>query len=386
MADVVKVIPPVLLEASSQAAMNAETAAAPHPGVVPIASPGSPADAAAATIATGMATRSAQLSAKLAQKGPQVQALTRSGVMQMQQQDAQNAARIQQLGQGVSPPQAPPHSGIQPAGFGIPRPLDPPPVPPAVDPFPGWTDQQKEQAAVEIADGHSGKHFPGVSEPDLARRILNVLKDPRSVGTSDDGKGLIVLGKDGTVVLVKPGDPDFGTAFVPQPRPGMDWKTPEEYFDKHSRPLAPLLPPTPGRLPPVAPGEIAPPIINAPPALPPIGHHPAPSPLPPTVLDHPPVNVPPPAAAHPPLPPWLQDPSPPGFHVSPSQPPDIFNWDQPDPAPAPAPAPPPGPSLNIQLPPITPQQAEQGGILAGVGAFGAWVLSQLPKLVYPGRS
>ena len=382
MADVVKVTPPALLAAASKAAMIAETIAAPHPGVVPQVSPGSPIDTAAATLATGMAAKSAKMTAEVAGKGPQVQAATQSGVAQTQAQDEQSAAQMRQLGQGLSPQDARPHNGIQPAGYGTALPLDPPPV----DPFPGWTDEQLRQVAVEIANGHAGLHFPGVSEPDLARRIYNVLKDPRSIGASDDGSGLLALGKDGTVIFVKPGDPDFGTAFVPQPTPNTDWKTPEEYFDKNARPLVPLPPPTPGRLPPVAPGEMAPPIISAPPALPTIGQHPLPNPAPPTVLDHPPVNVPPPVAEHPPLPPWLQNPSPPGFQVTPSQPPPIFKWDQPDPLPpppAPAPAPAPGPPLNIHPPPIPPQQAEQGGILASLGAFGAWVLS---KIVYPGRS
>jgi hypothetical protein len=95
----IKVIPPALLEASTQAAMHAETAATVHPGVVPVASPGSPADAAAATIAAGMSARSAELSAKLAGKGPQVQALTQSGVTQLQGQDEANAAALRQLAQ-----------------------------------------------------------------------------------------------------------------------------------------------------------------------------------------------------------------------------------------------------------------------------------------------
>jgi len=387
MAEVVKVMPPALLDAASQAAAHAETAAAPHPGVVPAAAPGSSADAAAATIATGMAARSALLSAQLAGKAPQVQSATQNGVTQLEAQDQHNATQISELGQQAMAPQTPPHGGISPAGFGTPPPLDPAPTPPA-DPFAGWTEQQLEQAAVEIAHGHAAEHFPGLSEPDLARRILNVLSDPRSIGGTDDGRGLIVLGKDGTVVFVKPGDPDFGTAFVPAAPPGADWKTPEDYFDRNARPRVPLPPPPPGRLPPVAPGDLAP-IVNAPPALPPIGQHPAPDPLPPTVLDHPPVALPPPVVEHPALPPWLQDPSPPGFHATPGQPPDIFTWDTPDPLPvAPAPPPPapaPGPPLTLPASPITPGQAAQGGVLAGLGAFGAWVLSTLPKLVYPGR-
>lgn len=79
----------------------------------------------------------------------------------------------------------------------------------------------------------------------------------------------------------------------------------------------------------------------------------------PLVLDHPPMTPVPPGPGHPPptplpptrfpdpadLPPWLKNPSPPGFSVSPVQQPPMFGWDQPDapapPVPHPA-APPPG--------------------------------------------
>jgi hypothetical protein len=96
----IKVTPPALLEAASSAAMTAEKAAAPRPGVVPVTSAGSPADGAAATIAAAMSARVAQLSTKLAGKGPQVQAKTQSGVTQLQKQDGQNAAQIQQVPEG----------------------------------------------------------------------------------------------------------------------------------------------------------------------------------------------------------------------------------------------------------------------------------------------
>ena len=96
-----KVIPPARLDSAGSAAMVTEQAAAPHPGVVPIASPGSPADDAVATIAAGMSGRSAQLSAKLAGKGPRVQATTQAGVARLQARDQQNAAQIGQLADGV---------------------------------------------------------------------------------------------------------------------------------------------------------------------------------------------------------------------------------------------------------------------------------------------
>jgi hypothetical protein len=94
----IKVRPPALVQAAATAAMTAEKAAAPHPGVVPVASPGSPADGAAGTVAAGMSARAAQLSSKLADKGPQVQAKTQSGVAQLQGQDEQNATQIKQVG------------------------------------------------------------------------------------------------------------------------------------------------------------------------------------------------------------------------------------------------------------------------------------------------
>ena len=382
MADVVKVVPPTLLEASSQVAQHIEVAAKPPTAAAPPPAAASPVDVAASGAAGAIQTKMATLSTELAPKGPAIQGAAAGAAASLQAQDAANAARISDvLPQPSAPSIAAPH--IQAVDRTWKK--NPPPPPPA-DPFPGWTDEQKQQVAVEIANGHAAqKHFPGESEPDIARRIYNALEDPRSVGTSNDGSGLVVLGKDGTVVFVKPGDADYGTAFVPQPTPNTSWQTPDEYFKKNAGELAPLPPPTPGRLPPVSPGEIAS-TISAPPALPSVGQHPAPAPLPPTVLDHPPTTaLPPQVLDHPPLPPWLQDPSPPGFQVTPSQPPPIFNWDMPDPPPAPPPmpAPPPasvpapGPSLipRISLPPIdVPPPSPGEGALAGGGLLALLLL------------
>lgn len=124
----IKVIPPALLQAAVTAAMTADKAAAPHPGVVPVTSPGSPADVAAATIAIGMSARTAQLSTKLAGKGPQVQTKTQTGVAQLQGQDAQNANQIQQVADD-SPARSPTRrGGIQPTDFHTFK-DDPPPPP-----------------------------------------------------------------------------------------------------------------------------------------------------------------------------------------------------------------------------------------------------------------
>jgi hypothetical protein len=110
-AESIKVSPPVLLQAAASAAMTAEKAAAPHPGAVPVASPDSPADGAAATIAAGMNARAGQLSTKLAGKGPQVQAKTQSGVTQLQGQDEQNATQIKQVADGMRLPAPNGHGG-----------------------------------------------------------------------------------------------------------------------------------------------------------------------------------------------------------------------------------------------------------------------------------
>jgi hypothetical protein len=388
MADVVKVVPPTLLEASSQVAQHIEVAAKPPTAAAPLPVAASPVDVAASGAAGAIQTKMAALSTELAPKGPAIQGTASSAAAALQAQDAANAARISDvLPQPSAPSIAAPH--IQAVDRTWKK--DPPPPPPA-DPLPGWTDEQKQRVAVEIANGHAAqKHFPGESEPDIARRIYNALTDPRSVGTSTDGSGLVVLGKDGTVVFVKPGDADYGTAFVPQPTPNTSWQTPEEYFKESAGELAPLPPPAPGRLPSVSPGEIAP-SISAPPALPSVGQHPAPAALPPTVLDHPPATVLPPTVLdhppttalppqvldHPPLPPWLLNPTAAPGVVGPPQNPLLTPFPGVTmPAPPPASVPAPGPSLiphitmpHIDVPPPSPGE----GALAGGGLLALLLL------------
>ncbi|WP_442931944.1 hypothetical protein [Mycobacterium sp. 050134] len=84
------------------------------------------------------------------------------------------------------------------------------------------------------------------------------------------------------------------------------------------------------------------PFVDDPPVLPDVGQHPVAEPPPSGHL--PPPTLPPTQLPHPAdLPPWLQDPSPPGFTVSPKQQPPAFGWDRPDapgsrvPEPAPLP-------------------------------------------------
>lgn len=140
-------------------------------------------------------------------------------------------------------------------------------------------------------------------------------------------------------------------------------------------PLPPVYPP-----PPVGGAGPGPaPLISAPPVLPPVGEHP-PVAVPPPVTDHPPVALPPPVLDHPPLPSWLQDPSPPGFQIGPHESAPTFTSDLPSSAAMPPPA---GPPVTIPSPHVSPEDATKGGVLVGAGAVGAWILSQLPKLVHP---
>ncbi|NDJ91979.1 hypothetical protein [Mycolicibacter kumamotonensis] len=144
---------------------------------------------------------------------------------------------------------------------------------------------------------------------------------------------------------------------------------------EHPPPLPPVRPPLTG-----GPGQAGTPVISSPPVLPPIGDHP-PVAIPPPVADHPPAARPSPVLDHPPLPSWLQDPSPPGFQIPPPEPAPIFGSDSPGP---PAMLPPAGPAVAIPSPPpVPPGDVAKGGVLAGAGAVGVWILSQLPKLVHP---
>src|SRR5689334_2081248 len=91
----ITVVPPALVQASTSAAATAEHAAAPSPAAVPVATPGSPADAALATIAVAIATQTAKMTAELAGKGPHLAAAAQTGVTKLQSQDEQNGAHIQ---------------------------------------------------------------------------------------------------------------------------------------------------------------------------------------------------------------------------------------------------------------------------------------------------
>lgn len=405
MADVVKVIPPALLEAAASAATIADRAATPHPGVVPAVSPGSPADAAAGTIAAGMSQRAAQLSARLAGKGPQVQATTQSGVAQMQAQDEQNATQIRQLDQGVSPHNAQPHGGIQAVDNHTFKQEPPPPPPDPVtklglpDYNPGSLSDAETRAVylqgeLRMRELNDQLASQGVSAEERAKIMFDQRNELRSwTRTLMSDRGLAdslnatqpnltwdqVLAK--LQAQGRSGDDLYNALIESSTRSRASVNDTLGIDPNHPPPLPPVHPSAP------IDGAGPAPIISPPPNLPPIGQHAPAPPIPPTVLDHPPGAVPPPVSLeHPPLAPWLQDPSPPGFQVTPSEPPPFAPWDMPDPSPPPLPA--PGPPITLHMPdvhvpevqPPTPEQQRSllatlgGGVVGFFGWLGAAAL------------
>jgi hypothetical protein len=85
------------------------------------------------------------------------------------------------------------------------------------------------------------------------------------------------------------------------------------------------------------------------------------------------------------LPPWLRNPSPPGFSVSPVQQPPVFEWDRPDVPPSvsqPATSPPSGPSW---LPEIGHDLGEAGKKTFEWLVIGGIVVGGLLSVDDPGR-
>jgi hypothetical protein len=158
-------------------------------------------------------------------------------------------AGISQTFPSTPPSQAPPSQGrIQAVDSHTFRQEPAPPAPPPGNPFAGWTQEQMAQVATKIANGHALEHFPGMTSKDLARSIYDAMNDPQTrVGTSNKSGGMALLKSDGTVIFVDPKNKDYGTAFKPEPRPGIDtWRTPQEYFERNTRAFEPLPSPNPG--------------------------------------------------------------------------------------------------------------------------------------------
>ncbi|PBA42260.1 hypothetical protein [Mycobacterium avium] len=97
----IKVVPPALLSAADAVAVASQDAAAPVPGAVFTPALGSPADGVLAAFAAGIATQTAEMSAEVGGKGPEVVAKTSAGVGQLESVDADNAAAIQAVGESA---------------------------------------------------------------------------------------------------------------------------------------------------------------------------------------------------------------------------------------------------------------------------------------------
>ncbi|MGA8330269.1 MAG: hypothetical protein WB777_13350 [Mycobacterium sp.] len=121
------------------------------------------------------------------------------------------------------------------------------------------------------------------------------------------------------------------------------------------------------------------PFVDDPPQLPPTLDHPRSTPMPPAPGHPLPAPLGPPQFFDPAdVPPWLKDPSPPGFTISPVQRPPAFGWDQPDTAPPPAAHPAPSSSgCQSWLPEIRHDLSEGGKAVFGwvvVGGVLVWTL------------
>jgi hypothetical protein len=210
------------------------------------------------------------------------------------------------------------HNGAQMVGYGR-QPEAPDPVDPVPPHQPTKTAQDVHDAFDPLPDGRNEpvKTLPTPEEIRKAFEDLTQnapLEDPPTTYP-----GLRRVLDDGTKIGLREGS-KFGGPTIEVVYP--DGTTREIHLPK----------PPAGDKPPSAPGGApASPIISAPPALPPELNHPPVTVVPPVHPGHPPVALPPAQVVDPAmLPPWLHNPAPPGFHVTPSQPPHIFDWDLPD--------------------------------------------------------
>jgi hypothetical protein len=401
MAQVVNVKAPDLTQAAATVAQHMETAAKPPSAAAPSPAAASPADVAASGAAGAIQTKMAKLSTELAPKGPAIQQAGTAAAAALQAQDAANAAKMPSV-PSVPSPSTPRIQAVDRTWKKDPAPPPPPPPDPVTKLHlpnynPGTLSDaetrtvylQGEQRMRELNDQLAKQ---GVSAEDRAKIMFdqrNALRSWARDLMSDRALADQLNQTDRNLtwdqLIAKlqarglSGDDLWNTLIDSASRSRPSVNDSLGIDPDHPPPLPPIhpLPPPTGTGPGTAP------IISPPPELPPIGQHPAPNPLPPTVLDHPPTTaLPPQVLDHPPLPPWLQDPSPPGFQVTPSQPPPIFNWDMPDPPPAPPPMPPPpGPPITLHAPNIQPPTPQETGILGGLAA----VLGALGWLATAGR-
>jgi hypothetical protein len=412
MAAVVNLKAPDLTAAAAVVAEHIETAAKPAAAAAPAPHPAaSPVDVAAHGAAAAIRTKMAAMSGELAPKGPQMQQAGATAAAILTAQDAANANKLPSV---PSPPSAPSTPKIQALDSHWKTAPPTPPPPPVPDPVgklhlpnynPGTLSTEETRGVYlegekRMRDLNDQLAKQGVSAEDRAKIMFDQRNALRS-WTRD------LMADRGLADQLNQNDKNLTWDQVLDKLRGRGYSG-EELWDQaiqsatrsrpsvndslgldpdHPPPLPPVYPPLAPPTPP--PGTS--PIISAPPDLPPIGSHPPISPLPPTVFDHPPTTaLPPTVLDHPPLPPWLADPSPPGFQISPTQSPPIFGWDMPDPPPVPAPmAPPAGPPVTVHMPDLapTPQQVKDAGgflgVLAAIGGF-LGALAQGPRGWIPG--
>jgi hypothetical protein len=391
MADVVHIAPPDFTKAAATVAQHIETAATPPRAAAPPPAAASPVDVAAAGAAGAIQTKIGTLSGQLAPKGPAIQQAGTSAAAALAAQDAANSARM------PSVPSVPTPSAPQIQALDHTWKKDPPPPPPPSDPL-GRLGLPPYNPASLPSD--EARKVYGIGKLRIIEQDEQLAKQGVSL---EDRAKIASASRNALRSWIRTIQADqTGAAGLDQTDPNMSWdEVVKKYQDQGftgddlwrriidksvgSRAsvddMFGIDPKNPGELPPIRPTPPGAPIISPPPNLPPIGQHPPPNPLPPNVFDHPPTTaLPPTVLDHPPLPPWLQDPSPPGFQLTPSQPPPIFNWDMPDPPPAPPPMPPPaGPPVTIHMPTVAPPTPQEAGVLGTVvavlGVLGAFVLS-----------
>jgi hypothetical protein len=390
-AAVVNVTAPNLEKAAATVAEHIETAAKPATAAAPTPHPAtSPVDVAAHSAAGAIRTKMAAMSGELTPKGPQMQ---QTGATAAATLAAQDAANVNKLPSIPSPPSVPsvqtPRIQALDTTFKTAPPTPPPPPPDPLgrlglpDYNPGSLPGDEARKVYKI-----GEQRITAQDEQLAKQGVGLEERARAASGSRSAlrSWIRTIQQD-----------QSGAANLNQTEPNMTWdEVVKKYQDQGftgddlwrkiieksaaSRAsvdgMLGVDPNNPGELPPIRPSDPHY-FVSPPPNLPPIaGSHP-PTPGGPTIFDHPPTTaLPPNVLDHPPLPPWLADPSPPGFQISPTQSPPIFGWSTPDPPPLPAPMPPPaGPPITIPTPDITPQQAAGAGatVLAALAALGAFL-------------
>jgi hypothetical protein len=82
----------------------------------------------------------------------------------------------------------------------------------------------ESELAKRIAAGHAKTHWPHLSDADLGLKIQSVLEGfARSHPIGPTAGRKIYQAADGTTVIVDPTHPDGGTAFVPYPKPPLQY-------------------------------------------------------------------------------------------------------------------------------------------------------------------